>query len=88
LPTWSPVPIPLAVGFSIGLTLNFGSLPASTIKEKKVGGFLGINTSTLYRSDFTLEIVIGSASLKFEIRHNGVLLVLQKVDSSFVGTSE
>ena len=58
-----------------------------TVKE--VGGFMGFgNTQKLYRGQFTLEMVTGSASLRFEIRNNGVLVASQKVDSGFVGTSE
>ena len=43
---------------------------------------------TAYLIDgFTLEMVIGSASFKFELRLNGALISKQEVDPEFVGTN-
>lgn len=72
------------------ITIDVGSLPNSAFREKEVGtGFLGLGSRRkVFMSQFTLEMVTGSASLRFEIRSEGVLLASQKVDSGFVGTAE
>ncbi|RTE85274.1 hypothetical protein BHE90_000016 [Fusarium euwallaceae] len=70
------------------ITIDLSTLPASAFSQKEVGGsFLGIGSRTYYKADFTLEMVVGSATFKFEIRQNGVLLATEHVDPKFVGES-
>lgn len=53
-----------------------------------IGSFFMIGTHTVYQSVFTLEMITGPASFKFEIRHNGALFATQHVDPEFVGVSQ
>ncbi|EWG47583.1 hypothetical protein FVEG_07650 [Fusarium verticillioides 7600] len=69
------------------ITIDLSTLPSDAFSEKKVGGFLGIGSKTCYQAKFTLEMVVGSATFKFEIRQNGALLATRHVDPKFVGES-
>ncbi|RSM15087.1 hypothetical protein CDV31_005168 [Fusarium ambrosium] len=70
------------------ITIDLAELPSSAFSQKEVGGnFFGFGSRTCYRADFTLEMVVGSATFKFEIRQNGVLLATKHVDPKFVGES-
>jgi hypothetical protein len=69
------------------ITIDLSALPSDAFSEKEVGGFLGIGSKTCYHAKFTLEMVVGSATFKFEIRQNGALLATRHVDPKFVGES-
>ncbi|RSL41501.1 hypothetical protein CEP54_015800 [Fusarium duplospermum] len=70
------------------ITIDLAALPSSAFSQKQVGGgFFGFGSRTCYRANFTLEMVVGSATFKFEIRYNDVLLATEHVDSKFVGES-
>lgn len=68
-------------------TINLRDIPDSMVQRRQVGGVWGIGSHTSYMIEgFTLEMVISSASFKFELRCNGDLLCEQEVDPTFVGT--
>lgn len=58
------------------------NLPSYAFEERTTGGFLGLFTTTYLRSCFTLEMVVESASIKFELRHEGNLLGTYRFDEN------
>lgn len=74
------------------LSISIAGLPRSAFEARHFGGFLGIGGILLYQTTFTLEMVIESASLRFEIWKDSTILrthqfgsdVLAPVWNSFI----